>query len=430
MSRRNGFASGQVLGARERQEDSVGAAQLRTHGNAITLVLADGMGGHAGGDVAASVATRAVLANLKAGVAPPWAKLKPALKAANDAIRRAMDTNVSLRGMGCTLVAATITANRLRWISVGDSVLLLVRNGQLSRLNADHSMRPVFAEMVERGQLRQEEADRDPSRNALRSAVSGAEIEMIDAPDADLPLQDGDVVLLISDGVETLDDREIAALTTRAMNSGPKSVVDALLRAVEGRQTDHQDNASIVAYIHARRRGATAGKPIRRGSLLAIPTAGAALLAAWIAVIWVVPASWWSFNHHEYAGVTHSGTGDGPVKNKKQAPRPTKPTNADTGPVVIPPFTTPVTIRPAQELPDDLKPVGVSHGATPSADHSAPVAPAVIGPDTEHPAPGETSPPLRPTDDGAGTHTPTASATHPGKPKSPPKGEHHADHRS
>lgn len=284
MSRTSVIGSGQIVGERERQEDALGTAQLRQPGNSLVLVLADGMGGHVGGDVAARLATRTILAYLKAGTAPAWAKLKPALQAANDGIRRAVQANNALEGMGCTLIAATISGGRLRWISVGDSVLFLVRGGECFRLNADHSMRSVFADLVARGGISEDDAAREPSRNALRSAVTGDPIELIDAPDEDLVLRERDLILLVSDGVETLSDAEIARIASRAQPRGAQAVVDALLKAVAGHKAMHQDNASVVVYIHSGGRHAgsrPAAAKFDRRVLLAIPAIAVALLAGW-----------------------------------------------------------------------------------------------------------------------------------------------------
>jgi serine/threonine protein phosphatase PrpC len=278
MSASRMIASGQIVGDRERQEDALATARLHDGGKTLALVLADGMGGHAGGDVASHLAVKTVLGHL--GEAGP-AQLTPAIFAANDAIARAMDADTALDGMGCTLVAATVQGAELRWASVGDSALLLLRRGQLSRLNADHSMRGVLAEMVAAGRLTAEEAARAPTRNALRSAVSGEEIDLIDAPDDALPLAPGDLVLLISDGVETLSTAEIAAIADRAAARGARRVAGDLLAAVDARRAPHQDNASVIAYLHG---GRATGKT---GWIL--PTAVAAcvllLLGLWTALV-------------------------------------------------------------------------------------------------------------------------------------------------
>jgi serine/threonine protein phosphatase PrpC len=379
MSRFPVVGNAQIVGGRERQEDAAGVAQFRRLGNALALVLADGMGGHAGGDVAAGLAVRTVLAHLKTGASPPWMKLSSALTAANDGIRRAVQANAALEGMGCTLVAATISASRLRWISVGDSVLFLLRNGHLVRLNADHSMRSVLADMVARGKLSEEEAARDPTRNALRSAVTGDEIELIDAPDKDVALHDRDVVLVVSDGVETLTDGEIAEIASRAMARGGEAIVDALLKAVASRNVKHQDNASAIAYIHTTRRPANATPTVSMKELRATVT-----IFVVMALLLVGGGTWFYKNRAKYwssadvPGSVDNKNGThlppGPIPNDKKLPVPASVLPADgTGhPAPLTPPAVPGALRPDA----DVAPGAVAHASKPTPKAATPAKPA------------------------------------------------------
>src|SRR5215475_4572782 len=161
------------------------------------------MGGHAGGEVAATLATEGFLSHCKTSPASQDALMK-ALSAVNAQIHNAAAADPALDGMGCTLLGVAVAKDAMRWISVGDSLLLLVRGGRVERLNQDHSMREILDGMVKAGRLSAEDAARDPQRNALRSAVSGDRIDLIDAPEAACALEPGDVVLLASDGIDTL----------------------------------------------------------------------------------------------------------------------------------------------------------------------------------------------------------------------------------
>ena len=82
--------------------------------------------------------------------------------------------------MGSTVVVAVISRDGIDWISVGDSPLWLFRDGRLRRLNADHSMAPVLASLVAAGRMTAEQAATDSNRHALRSAVMGEEIHLVD----------------------------------------------------------------------------------------------------------------------------------------------------------------------------------------------------------------------------------------------------------
>ena len=135
-------AGGQLLGRRELQEDELGfidGPTLDPGSQHPVVIVADGMGGHASGELASRLAVRAFI-EAYGTEGRPADQLRAALDRANQAIDDAIRDNLSLDGMGTTLVAAAVTADGLEWISVGDSPLYLCRGGRLKRLNEDHSM--------------------------------------------------------------------------------------------------------------------------------------------------------------------------------------------------------------------------------------------------------------------------------------------------
>lgn len=242
------IAGGQILGDRQHQEDRVVAQPLRADGALQLLMVCDGMGGHVEGAVAAETASAHFLRALTQVASRPAAHLRRALENANNAILAAVRDRPELEGMGCTLVAAIVDAGSLTWISVGDSGLFLVRDNKISRLNADHSMRPVLEELVATGRITQAQAESDPQRSALRSALTGEQLELVDSPEAAMPLLPGDRVLAISDGIETLDPETLKNLA--AASGGAEEIVKSILQAVARAQRPRQDNASIAIYLH------------------------------------------------------------------------------------------------------------------------------------------------------------------------------------
>ena len=241
-------AGGQLLGTRKTQEDDIGfiaGVTLDPEGHHPAVVVADGMGGHAAGEVASGLVVREFMDAY--GVEGPASdRLRVALDSANRALGEAIAGNPALQGMGTTLVAAAVTSNGLEWISVGDSALFLYRAGQLRRLNEDHSMRPVIAALREVDP----EAAEAMSPHQLRSALVGSDIAQIDAASMPELLMLGDVVLATTDGMDTLDDRETAGIVADHCNGGPEAIRDALLAAVANRCAATQDNAT-VAVIEA-----------------------------------------------------------------------------------------------------------------------------------------------------------------------------------
>ena len=246
------LAADQIAGGRDYQEDDYGVLDGRAlgyDGNEHTvLVLADGMGGHSGGDTAARLAIREFVDAYQSTEGPIPDRLRESLESANAAISSVLEEHRELDGMGCTLVAAVISSRGLEWISVGDSLLWLFRDGELKRLNADHSMAPVFEDMVAAGRITAEEAASDPNRHGLRSALTGGELRFIDLASQPIPLRPEDRIILASDGILTLSEAQIVARLHDADQENLESLVDGILAAVEAEERPEQDNTTVMLF--------------------------------------------------------------------------------------------------------------------------------------------------------------------------------------
>lgn len=253
------YAARAMLGAREAQEDSwrfasVGGASgtlsldRRTSPRAQTLlaVLADGMGGHAGGAEASGVACDAFVAAYQADDGTPRARLAGALDSANRAISTALMRDRSLAGMGCTLIGAVFTDDGLNWVSVGDSPLLLFREDKLYQLNEDHSLAPVLDKLAANGEISLADAESHPRRHHLRAALTGDGIEMVDLSNRVLELCEGDLLLLASDGIEVLSHAEMADVLAAHAGDGVEALAEVLLAAVEAKAANGQDNVTVM----------------------------------------------------------------------------------------------------------------------------------------------------------------------------------------
>ncbi len=222
-------------------------------GAPLVAVLADGMGGHAGGALASRMACESFIKSYAATDLPAKAELPEterlveALRAANDAIAATVSTNPMLTGMGSTLVGVVFSSAGVEWVSVGDSPLLLYRRGEIAMLNEDHSLAPELDRMAAAGKITAEEARKDPRRHMLRSAVTGDDIDMVDVSRTPLRIEPGDYIILASDGLQTLETSEIERVVTAYAADGPQAVANALIRAVEAVRDPHQDNATVVA---------------------------------------------------------------------------------------------------------------------------------------------------------------------------------------
>ena len=249
MNRLEGrFAARQIPGRREYQEDDYGLIERDDSDIDEVLVIADGMGGQVSGDTASRTVIKTFIETYPDTTGLISDRLRACLKAANNALASAIDAHPALTGMGTTVVAAVISQRGLEWISVGDSPLWLFREGQLRRLNTDHSMAAVFVDLVAVGRMTEQEAATDPKRHALRSAVMGDDIPLIDVSSQPVALKRGDRLLLASDGLLTLADDEIACIL-QTMQAAPLSeVVETLIQAVEDAAHPHQDNTTVLLY--------------------------------------------------------------------------------------------------------------------------------------------------------------------------------------
>lgn len=244
------IAAIQIQGDRDYQEDSFRVLDMReteAGADAALILLADGMGGHAGGAEASAVAIRKFSEAFRIeSTNTIGSELQDALMAANDAIAAEVNDKPELAGMGCTFVAVCVKDNILYWASVGDSPLWLHRNGFLRRLNADHSMVPVLNAMVDAGELTAKQAKRDSRRNALRSALDGGDLELIDLQESGFQLQPRDHIILATDGLETLSNNQIENIVDGCDTLAPSGVVESLIGAVEDIGAPNQDNTTIV----------------------------------------------------------------------------------------------------------------------------------------------------------------------------------------
>ncbi|MEQ8824347.1 MAG: SpoIIE family protein phosphatase [Filomicrobium sp.] len=237
-------------GAREYQEDTATVQTIAPAdgaGSDLIAVLADGMGGHIGGALASKTICDQFVSAFQAANGSVSGRLQASLGAANDSLAKKVAADPMLSGMGSTVIGTAFTGAGLEWVSVGDSPLYLFRRGEMAVLNEDHSLAPELDRMAAAGQISLEQAKQDPRRHMLRSAVTGEELDLVDSSKKALVLEPDDVVILASDGLNTLDDDEIERVIKGYCDDGSDAIASALIRAVEACREPHQDNATVVA---------------------------------------------------------------------------------------------------------------------------------------------------------------------------------------
>jgi protein phosphatase len=212
---------------RSNNQDSYGEG--RAHSGARWIMVADGMGGHAGGATASRVAVETVASVVSSSQDAPDVALRAALEAANRVVHDEAQRNEQLAGMGTTGVAALFSADGLAFVAnVGDSRAYRMRDGTLEQITLDHSL---VAELHRRGMITEEEALVHPRRNEVLRSLGVEPDVVVDLHRVDL--QSGDQVLLCSDGLSgVLRDAEIAEVMHR---EAPAQAVCALVDLANSR---------------------------------------------------------------------------------------------------------------------------------------------------------------------------------------------------
>lgn len=214
---------------RKDNEDSLIAA-------APLFAVADGMGGHAAGEVASEIAI-----SVLAEHAPPYADaeaLGQAVVEANRAVMQAAQERRNRKGMGTTLTAAILEGERLIIAHVGDSRAYLFHQGKLQQITRDHSL---MADMIEAGQLTSLEARYHPKRSVITRAL-GSDPRML-ADIYEINVKAGDRLLLCTDGLSSMVvDEEIGEML--AQETDPQRCADKLVD--EAIAAGGNDNITVV----------------------------------------------------------------------------------------------------------------------------------------------------------------------------------------
>lgn len=232
------------VGGRDHNEDAVLVQPIGSEGQAYALAVADGMGGHEGGEIASGIAIDVLKEHFRDAIPADVAlELKRAYRTANDRIwAQGSDVPVD-RHMGTTLVAAIVNGPYLTVANVGDSRAYLIRANQVLQITQDHSL---VAEQVARGEIQEDEQRTSKQRNMLTAAVGTTERLDRKLPAIyELNLLPEDRLLLCSDGFyDVIEQHEYAA----QLGSGdPDTMSVALTSLAEQRGTT--DNVSAVVLV-------------------------------------------------------------------------------------------------------------------------------------------------------------------------------------
>jgi len=252
------IAQGTRIGGRRVNQDRIGHWSTS---KCLLMAVADGLGGHPNGEVAAEIAVQilgmAFEREARPRISDPHAFLFRAIGAAHAAILREAERRELSDTPRTVLVASVIQDGMAYWTHVGDSRLYLVRNGRILHRTRDHT---VVQELVDSGRIREEAALSHPERNRLLQCLGGFAAPRPD-PTTSTRLARNDIVLLCSDGFwNPLTQRQLLhALMTREL---PAAVAE-LAELAERRAGPSSDNVSVVAmsWGEGEAAGATGAEP-------------------------------------------------------------------------------------------------------------------------------------------------------------------------
>ncbi len=202
------------------------------------FIVADGMGGHNAGDFASRYAVETIVEEIAASFEKnPVAIMSKAIEKANARTRQKAYEDMSLSGMGTTIVIATFIAGHLEVANVGDSRLYVV-NDKITQVTVDHSL---VEEMIRMGGIDRESARNHPDKNIITRAIGAR--DNVEADFFELELKAGDYVLLCSDGLTNMVDDEAIK---RILNSGGslKDRAEELVRMAN--YNGGKDNISVI----------------------------------------------------------------------------------------------------------------------------------------------------------------------------------------
>jgi PPM family protein phosphatase len=203
-------------------------------------VVADGMGGHEGGQIASRIAAETVQQSYSNALDfSPKERLLRAFHEAHEAIQRQGRQNVSLLGMGTTCTAFVVLGTRLYYAHIGDSHLYLLREGRLKLLTRDHSL---VARLIETGIIRAEEAESHPQKHVLTAALGVTDEIDPDYSIEPVSLEKGDVIMMCTDGLwGQMSEAEIQQLLGA---QSPQEACSSLVKLAKER--GGPDNITVV----------------------------------------------------------------------------------------------------------------------------------------------------------------------------------------
>ncbi|WP_334077971.1 PP2C family protein-serine/threonine phosphatase [Paenibacillus sanfengchensis] len=239
------IGNAQTIGRRQEQDDYFASSITRV---GTMAVIADGISGVAHGRMSSTLAvtmfSREYLKVTARDEIPGF--FHKAASLSNRAILEQLGGAIG----GTTLVAAVICEGYLHWGAVGDSLLLLFRDGEFIPVNSKHTLEKVLEARVLAGEITREEAKANPMRSHLTNYLGYGGFKSMEIGEP-VPLEADDIVILCSDGVcDALTEVELEQILLQRMP--PEETAEEIIASVERKGYKHQDNATVIILEQAR----------------------------------------------------------------------------------------------------------------------------------------------------------------------------------
>ena len=244
-----------VVGTRKNQQDSC-YVSVEPDGSELGIVC-DGMGGLEGGEMASRTAPQTFVEDFEAvryGQKDYYNFFCGEVIKIDEIVAGLTNSQGKTMSAGTTLVAVSVVDGYMQFISVGDSKIYVLRNGQLRTMNREHNYYLILDEQYRRGEITQDDYLREGARGeALISYLGMGNISIMDANPIPISLIDGDIIILCSDGLyKSLSEEQIAAIIRKNPINLEKTLQELQEEARVSSPTA-QDNTSIVLLSYRRK---------------------------------------------------------------------------------------------------------------------------------------------------------------------------------
>jgi serine/threonine protein phosphatase PrpC len=233
------IGNAQTKGKRSEQEDSF-ATESNAQG--VLAVLADGMGGYADGKLASENVVKTFVERFSDQVLGSVEHFfQTTSRLCNDhLLELGQETKI-----GSTLAAVIVTGGKLYWVSIGDSAIMLYRDGELSTLNKKHNFQTMLEEQYQSGKISKAELVNHPKKKRLTSFLGSDGFREIALHQRPLKLAPNDKIVLCSDGVYNgISELEMEKIL--GLNLKPNDLADRIIKKIIAREVANQDNATII----------------------------------------------------------------------------------------------------------------------------------------------------------------------------------------